>query len=39
MEVESLDTAALRELVCERRGAQSLRQSQTAEEVGVSFST
>lgn len=37
VEVESLDTAALGELVRERRGAQSLRK--TAEEVGVSFST
>lgn len=36
-EVESLDTSALAELVRERRGTQSLRQ--TAEEVGVSFST
>jgi transcriptional regulator with XRE-family HTH domain len=36
-EVESLDMTALRELVRERRGTQSLRK--TAEEVGVSFST
>ena len=36
-EVESLDTTALGELVRERRGTQSLRQ--TADEVGVSFST
>lgn len=37
VEVESLDTAALKELVRKRRAGQSLRQ--TAEEVGVSFST
>ena len=37
VEVERLDTSGLKEMVRERRGSLSLRQ--TAEEVGVSFST